>query len=373
MSGAEIAVKEITDRLGADFDFEMITALVDRNLKREEVIGAIKVFRVGFGFKTLDKFLLPFWGLFLSLKRHKKENYDIVWSLMASQASIGASFLKIFKSEIKLFLTLQEGDEEHYLKRYVGGNDILYSIFIRPWHLLVFKKADYVQVISNDLKERALKNGVECPIGVIPNGVDIKNFSQDSSKEELENLKKNLGKKEEDIFIIHTGRLNYKNALDDLIKSLVYLPANIKLLLVGSGEEEEKLKGIVNERNLNERVKFIPFVDQKELPKYLKVSDIFIRPSLSEGLGNSFLEAMVVKIPIIATSVGGILDFLKDEETGLFCGVHNPESISEKVKKILSDVDLKNKLIKNAYKMVLKKYNWENIAKDMQKIFNKLA
>ena len=116
------------------------------------------------------------------------------------------------------------------------------------------------------------------------------------------------------------------------------------------------------------------------MPKYLKVSDIFIRPSRSEGLGNSFLEAMAAGIPVIATPVGGIPDFLLDpaknpdhEPTGYFCEVDNPQSIATQVNKILSDEALRTRIIRNAKKLVTEKYDWSLIAHDMkEKVFDKL-
>ena len=149
---------------------------------------------------------------------------------------------------------------------------------------------------------------------------------------------------------------------------MAYLPENIKLLLIGEGEDKIKLQKIIQERNFEKRVKFIPFVKQIELVKYLKVSDIFIRPSFSEGLGNSFLEAMATKIPVIATPVGGILDFLQDRETGLFCQVNNPESIAEKIKFLFNNPELQSKIVEQAYKMVIKKYDWDIIAQKMKEI-----
>ncbi len=116
------------------------------------------------------------------------------------------------------------------------------------------------------------------------------------------------------------------------------------------------------------------------MPKYLKVSDIFIRPSLSEGFGNSFVEAMASEIPVIATQEGGIADFLFDanrnpdkETTGWAVDVRNPKQISEAVKDILSNHEKTQKVIATAKKMVIEKYDWDIISKDMhQKVFNKL-
>jgi len=92
-------------------------------------------------------------------------------------------------------------------------------------------------------------------------------------------------------------------------------------------------------------------------------------------LGNSFLEAMAAEVPVVATPVGGIPDFLEDGKTGWFCKVRDPKSIAEKVKYIL---DEKNKgeveqVVKNAKELVEKKYNWNDISQKMQNIFNKLS
>ena len=117
---------------------------------------------------------------------------------------------------------------------------------------------------------------------------------------------------------------------------------------------------------------FLGLVLPDQVPKYLAISDIFVRPSISEGLGNVFLEAMAVGVPIIGTPVGGIPDFLKHEETGLFCKPNNPKSIAEAVKKILENKELQEKLIDNGKELVKRKYDWDIIAEQMNKIFRKL-
>ena len=86
------------------------------------------------------------------------------------------------------------------------------------------------------------------------------------------------------------------------------------------------------------------------------------------ALSISFLEAMAAKLPVIATPVGGIVDFLKENETGYFCQSENPESIAETVKKVIADLN-KNQIIENAYKMVCERYDWNLIAKNMEEIF----
>ena len=124
---------------------------------------------------------------------------------------------------------------------------------------------------------------------------------------------------------------------------------------------------------MGKRAFLLGSIPPDDAPKYLAASDIFIRPSLSEGLGSAFLEAMAAGVPIIGTRVGGIPDFLVDGETGLFCEAQNPQSIAEKIKLLLADETLRQKLITNGKKLVAEKYNWNIIVKQMEEIFNKIT
>ena len=114
---------------------------------------------------------------------------------------------------------------------------------------------------------------------------------------------------------------------------------------------------------------FLGFIPYDKLPLYLKASDIFIRPSRSEGLGNSFIEAMSAGVPVIATPVGGIPDFLTDGETGLFCDPENPADIAEKIKLILDDDNLRKNIVKKARELVEEKYDWNKIVEDYRRLY----
>ncbi|MEX2013878.1 MAG: glycosyltransferase family 4 protein, partial [Parcubacteria group bacterium] len=97
------------------------------------------------------------------------------------------------------------------------------------------------------------------------------------------------------------------------------------------------------------------------------------RPSLSEGMGNSFIEAMAAGLPVIATPVGGIVDFLEDGETGLFVEPGSPRLIAFQVQKLINDRVLHDKIIINAKRMVLERYEWDFIASEMKtRVFDKV-
>jgi hypothetical protein len=250
---------------------------------------------------------------------------------------------------------------------------------------MMFTRADHIQTISKYLADWAKDMGAKCPITVVPNGVDLELFSKPLLLAEAEALKKKLGKKEGDIFLVTASRLVVKNAIGDVIDALQYLPDNVKFLILGSGYQEAELKAKavkITSRHealydameskvphTSSRVIFLGFIAHKDMPPYLHISDIFIRPSLSEGFGNSFIEAMAAGLPVIATPVGGIVDFLIDGETGLLCEVNNPRSIAQKVEKLIKDRESRDYIIGRAKDMVEDKYQWSRIAGEMRNLF----
>ena len=120
-------------------------------------------------------------------------------------------------------------------------------------------------------------------------------------------------------------------------------------------------------------------ISHKELPKYLAAADIFIRPSLSEGMGNSFIEAMAASLPVIATQEGGISDFLFDEKrnpdkpiTGWAVDKDSPDGIVAAVKAIMGNPEKVRAVTATAKQMVIEKYDWAVVAKDMrEKVFER--
>lgn len=360
IGGAEMAVKEITDRID-DFNFDLITARLDKKLPKFEKIGNLNIYRVGSGW-LLDKYLFPWLAYFKAKKLHQKRNYQIVQAIMAFYAGLAALFFKWRYPQVKYLLTMQSGDSDFFIW--------LRTWFWHPLYRKIYTKPDYIQVISSFLEKRARKYGYKKEIEIVPNGVDLQKFKPKNSNQ---NLKLKLGIKQDEKVIIHSGRIAKKNGLDDLIKASLYLDSSIKILIMGDGPDRKKLEDLAEKLKTKERVIFLGKYNNDDLPKYLVIADIFVRPSLSEGQGISFLEAMAASTPVIGTQVGGILDFLKDGKTGLFCEVRNPKSIAEKIGEILENSPLRKTLAKNGLKLVQDKYNWDKIVSKMEKIFKNLS
>lgn len=383
--GAEIAVKEITDRIDPnDIEFHMATLRYDKSLPKVEQIGNVLVHRIGFTKANptledlqkfplkLNKYFFQFTAFFKTLMLYTKYRYDGVWAIMAHSSGIPAALFKTVVPNIRYVLTLQEGDPLDHIERLARP---VWPLFVRA-----FTKADMVQAISTFLGKWAQVKGFKKDLEVVPNGVDIAHFTKDYPSSDIESIKKELQKKEGIVALITTSRLVHKNAIDDCIRAISLLPSHIHFYILGTGPEESKLRALASDLLVRERVHFLGQINYTMLPLYLRASDVFIRPSRSEGMGNSFIEAMAAGIPVIATQEGGISDFLFDAKrnqnkkpTGWAIGKDNPEQIVSAVQDILSHPEEVRAVTENAKQMVIEKYDWNLVARDMkEKVFDRV-
>ena len=136
-----------------------------------------------------------------------------------------------------------------------------------------------------------------------------------------------MGYRDDDIIVLFIARFTSHKQPLTLIKAfakaLPQLP-EIKLLMVGEGDQKETALQLVNELNIKDKIKFLPF--RQDVPNLLAAADIFVLPSLWEGLPIGLLEAMSMGKAIIATEVDGTMEIVKNEENGLLITVANLES-----------------------------------------------
>lgn len=398
VGGAEVAVKEITKRLSDKYEFDLVTLSCGRGAaccKSYEVIDGVNVHRVSsiiggladtfFGkqssagdFALLSKVIYPVWAFVYGAWLNRSRGYDTVWSIMAAHAGLAGLIYKLFHPGVRYVLNLQEGLSAAEMERKASMIWYLYK--------MIFNEADAIHALSKYLADFAHNNvGVKKPIEVIPNGVDYEKFSVTLNSEDRNSIRSNYGFTAGDFVLVTTSRLVPKNGVEYIIESLGLnvQPASpeVKLLIIGQGFLEQQLKQKVNELKLDERVKFAGFVDNDSLPKILASCDAFVRPSLSEGFGVSFVEAMAAGIPVIATQVGGIKDFLVDPSqdhssdgtlaTGLACLPSDSASIAAAVYKLRHDRALSLRLVNNARQMVKTRYDWKVIVSSISRILEK--
>ncbi len=241
-----------------------------------------------------------------------------------------------------------------------------------PFFKKLFVKADSIQCISHFLKEFAwnVLGDRSDKVLVIPNGVDIALFDRVVPTETVAQIRKGYGFTEDDKVIVTTSRLTHKNGIDTLIDTMRLLPEKYKLLLIGAGPDEQMLKDQVARLGLDNRVVFAGKKLFEDLYMYLKSSQVFVRLSRSEGFGNSFIEAMAARIPVVATHVGGIVDFIQDKENGLLVSPeHSQEAQDAIVRAVETD---SSQMVEAGYATAVGKYQWKDIGQSFDTLFKKL-
>ena len=378
IGGAEIAIKEITDRVApGEYEFHLVCNGYNNALPKEEKIGNVHVHRIGLMTKNpdiadlrklplhLNKVLYQ-WQAFRAAKRlHQTEAFDGIWAMMAHSTGVPAAKFKRAFPDVQFILTLQEGDPPVYIERKMR--------WFEPWFTRSFRTADVIQVISAFLGNWAKQKGFMGTPVLIPNAVNTAHFTQPISTDTRREVRRAFGVLDTDTLLVTTSRLVPKNAVDDVIRALPLLPMSVKFVVFGTGPDESKLKMLTHEFGVAERVLFRGHIEHRDMPKYLKSCNIFIRPSRSEGMGNSFIEAMAAELPVIATQEGGIADFLFDavrnpdkQPTGWAVDRNSPESIARAVVQILEQTEQTVAVTKHAKEMVITKYDWDLIADRMK-------
>jgi len=370
VSGAEAAIKEITDRIDpSDIIFHMVTHLFDMSAPRNERIGNVWVHRVGFGNAYLSKILFIPLAALKARALHRTHRFSALWAMMTYML-FPTVLTRTIGVAVPHILTLQDGDpyERVFTRK-----------CIKPFVPILdygFRTAACIQVISTYLATWPPKRGYKGEVVLIHNGANPRDVQGECKREEIAALKRTLGKKEGDIFLVNTARLVHQKAYDVTIQALKFLPEHIKFIVVGGGDEEKKLKNLAKNLDLEKRIVFVGKVDRSVVSHYRQASDIFVGPSRSEGLGNAFLSAMASRLPVVATQDGGIADFLFDkkhnpgkEPTGWVVDKDNPTQIAEAVQDILAHPETTKVITERARAMVLRSFNWDMVAQDMRERF----
>ena len=204
----------------------------------------------------------------------------------------------------------------------------------------------------------------------LPDGVDLDEIEEYTK--DVEVTKEDYNLQDADIVLMNVNRLEPNKGVPYLIESLKILnrELNVKLILVGTGSEEEKIKRLIKHLGLSEKVKHFKNIPDKLMFQLYTLADISVTPTLYEGLPLVVLEAMACGKPIVASNVSEVPQAVKDGINGFLVPPRNPEAIADAVLKIY-DKNLFMKMGK-ASREIVKKYDWSKIAKMAIKKYEEL-
>jgi glycosyltransferase involved in cell wall biosynthesis len=293
--------------------------------------------------RMMSLIILPFWGF----KVIRKLRPDIIHSHSAE--------LGFFISIVTRFFRIPVINTCHG----ISFDDEQYSFAKRFAEKFFLKYAGFEKIIAVDIKGlQSLKAAKIRNAAHVPNGVDLERFRH---------IKKRENFKTKFLFV---GRLEKQKGVIHLLKAAEILKNknDFEIIIVGEGSEAYSLMKTARELKIREVVIFKGKIDEQTLKEYYLGCDIFILPSLWEGLPLTLLEASAAEMSIIASNVGGISSMFIHEENALLVEPKNEEALAKAMLRLMQDKNLREKLGRNARKLV-EKFSWENTAKALDEIY----
>jgi len=270
----------------------------------------------------------------LAKKLKKTRNYALCHAFFGIPCGYIAMKLKI-----PYIVSLRGSDVPFYNKRFYWLDKFVFKRLSRK----IWRRAKSVITNSQGLKELALESCPKQEISVVYNGVDIKEFKPG---------KKNNKK----LTLISSGRLIQRKGYQFLIPALKGL--DVELKLIGDGNLTQELKDLVKKEEVD--VLFLGKKKHQDIVKYLQKADVFVLPSLNEGMSNSILEAMACGLPVIATNTGGSEELIKGN--GFILKKADSESLKKAINKFIDNTKLITSMGKISRNLA-KKMSWGNVAR----------
>lgn len=347
-----------------EIEVDFVTASVDEKYHLLKFGNGINVHRIPIGknpgnihYQTKKELISYSWNAYWFARKLAKQNkYDLTHSFF----SVPCGFLSLLlKLEFKLpyIVSLRGSDVPYYSERF----KFLYK-FLTPLIRLIWNQSCFVVANSKGLAELALKSKPNKDVGVIYNGIDIKEFFPCPQAHNPEEFR-----------IICGTRVTPRKGIRILIQAFDILAKRypqLRLIVVGEGDEKESLQNLTRSLGLEKVVNFLGQIDpRKRLESYAK-GNIYVSPSYNEGMANFMLECMALGMPILATDVGGTRELLRDGDNGFIIKTGDYLDLAEKIEKFLLDKTLESKM-GQASLQYAKKLSWDNVASEYCNLYVK--
>ena len=214
----------------------------------------------------------------------------------------------------------------------------------------------------------------ETRLHVINNGIDFESVGLSRADEaEKERLRSELGLTPGIPVLGTVARLHHQKGIPDLIYALEEVRRTnpqIRLVIVGGGPEEERVKKIIAERGLTNNV--ILCGEREDARRLMSLFDVFVLSSLWEGLPYVLLEAAAMGLPVLATAALGVAEVVEDGKTGLLAPVNRPSDLARGAVRLLNDRDLAHRLGRNLYETAFSRFSLDRMVAQTAALYEKV-
>ena len=320
---------------------------------RSHASNGIRVTRFG-AHKRVDDTLVDWFELLVH--EHRRAPFDLIHAYFLTQAGFVGAYAARYLN-IPSVVSARGNDLERAIFDPSRASHILYSL----------QHASAVTTNADELARKAQALVPNLEVSVIPNGVDTGLFKPLPRNRALaESLSLISGARPEmtSRVIGFAGELREKKGLRSLLSAYAQVtrkdPAT--LLIVGdvrAGEDRQAFQEF-KLSNPQAQVVVTGFVSTKDLPAYYALMDIFVQPSLRDGLPNALLEAMACERPVLATPVGGIVDAVLDCKNGRLVSTNNADELASAMDELLTNEKLRNELGRAGRQTILAKFTLQS-------------
>ncbi len=327
--------------------------------------GAVSVTRFG-SHKRVDDTLVDWFELIV--EEHKHEPFDLIHAYFLPQAGFVAAYSGKYLN-IPSVVSIRGNDIERAAFDPSKFSHVMYAL----------QNASAVTTNASELAKKT-KAFIDREVFLIPNGVDVELFKpmeRNSGLAEVLGLDEGKNKEERRMVIGFAGELREKKGLETLLRAYAQLNRKLPAILLIVGEvragEDKKLFDELQASTPDSQIIVTGIVAHKDLPAYYALMDVFVHPSLRDGMPNAILEAMACEKAVIATPVGGAIDVIEDGKNGRFVPLNDTDKLAETILQLLSQPENRQIMSKSARDAVLRQFTLEKELQANLKIYKSLG
>ena len=300
------------------------------------------------------------------VEEHKRDPFDVLHAYFLTQAGFIATYSGKYLSVPSVVS--------------IRGNDVDRAAFdpSKFSHFMyTLQHAVAVTTNANILVKKA-KALIDREIFLIPNGIDAEHFKPMGKNRALADslgIPTQAGEPRQVVGFV--GELREKKGLKTLLSAYaqVYKKKQTTLLIVGTirqGEDREFFEEFIT-LHPDLQIFITGYIAPGDLPAYYSLIDIFVHPSLRDGMPNAVLEAMACEKALIATPVGGVLDILEVRRNGIYVPVNDANALAEKILELLDNTALRSELGKQARATIAEKFSPEKELDANLEVYRKIG
>ena len=309
--------------------------------------------------------LISLWGLY---KIFLRERFDIVHTQTPKAGLLGMLAACAAKVPLRVhtFSGTASDENSNFKWKIVSYTDRITAL-----------AANRCLAVSNSLRDLLTRRRtcdqekLQVLLNGSSNGVDLERFTRTPDVEQRGGkIRKELGIPENDYIILFIGRVVKDKGITELVKAFQLLDQqNTHLVIVGPREDsiDPVPDGILSEIESNSHIHETGF--QSDVEAYLVCCTLLVLPSYREGFPNTPLQASAMEKPVISTKITGVVDAVKDGVTGLLVPASDHVSLAEKIKMLLADENLRNRLGKSGREWVEGNFKREKIWDELERVY----